>query len=281
MTDSNAGAPPPVGDADQDVAGRADAASDAGAAVADARSVTLKSLLLGGGPRFSRDAFGPPLAFYLAWKVGGLIPGIATATVVALVAYRYERKHDRPGLMARLSLGFIVVQAVVGLVARSAVVYLAQPVLLSAVFGLAFVGSVAARRPLAGMFAMEIYPFPDEVRASATFRRVFGRVSLVWGIYLLVRSVTRLAALSHGRIEAFLAVNLVTGVPLTAALMSWSIWYGLRGFRRSAEWGWAFEGGESPPGGVPAGPPEEPSALAPTPAPALGRTVAVPAPELH
>lgn len=34
--------------------------------------------------------------------------------------------------------------------------------------------------------------------------------------------------------------SIVTGIPFTAALMSWSIWYGVRGFRRSAEWGWAL-----------------------------------------
>ena len=82
-----------------------------------------------------------------------------------------------------------------------------------------------------------MYPFPDEVRESATFRLVFGRVSLMWGGYLLARSALRLATLQGASVEAFLLVNAVTGLPLTAALLAWSTWYGVRGFRTSEEWG--------------------------------------------
>ena len=30
-------------------------------------------------------------------------------------------------------------------------------------------------------------------------------------------------------------------------MMSWSIWYAVRAFRRSEEWGWALRGEEPPP----------------------------------
>ena len=47
-------------------------------------------------------------------------------------------------------------------------------------------------------------------------------------------------ALSESSVEAFLVVNMLTGMPLIALLMSWSIWYGVRSFRRSEEWGEAI-----------------------------------------
>ena len=225
-----------------------DELSGAEAMVEGVEHVTVRGILLGSGPRFARDAFGPVLAFYIGWKLFGLVAGIGCATAVSLLAWRYERRRDRAGVVARLSLGFVIVQATIGLIAQSATVYLAQPVLLSAAFGIAFLVSAAIGRPLAGVFASEIYPFPPEVRASATFVHVFGRVSVVWGIYQLLRSATRLVALIGGGIEVFLVINLVTGVPLTAGLMSWSVWYGLRGFRRSDEWGWALGG--APPDSV-------------------------------
>ena len=208
--------------------------------------VSVKGLLLGGGPRFARDAFGPVLAFYVGWKLAGLVVGIIAASVVSVAAWRYERRRERPGAIARLSLGFVVIQAVIGLVSGSAAVYLAQPVLLSAALGIVFLVSAVIGRPLAGVFANELYPFPPEVRDSATFRRVFGRISVAWGSYQLLRSAIRLLALAHGSIESFLVINLVTGVPLTAGLMAWSIWYGVRGFRRSDEWGWALRGEAAP-----------------------------------
>lgn len=203
-------------------------------------AVTTRALLLGSGPRFARDAFGPVLAFYLVWKVAGLVPAIAASTVVSVLAWRHERGRGRPGVLARVSLGIVVLQAVIGLAADDARVFLAQPVLVNAAYGLVFAGSAVLGRPLAGVFAGEMYPFPPEVRASATFRRVFGRVSLAWGAYLLVRSALRLLTLTMLSVDAFVGINLVTGVPLTVALMSWSVWYAGRGFRRSEEWGWAF-----------------------------------------
>ena len=55
--------------------------------------------------------------------------------------------------------------------------------------------------------------------------------------YLLFRSGLRLLMLSMTSVELFLVINFATGVPLTAMLMSWSVWYGVRSFRRSEEWG--------------------------------------------
>jgi intracellular septation protein A len=197
---------------------------------------------LGSGPRFARDAFGPVLAFYLGWKLVGLALGIGFASVVSLLNYRHERKRERPGRIARLALVFIVLQALIGLASHSAKVYLAQPVLANAAFGLAFLISGIVRRPLAGMFAQEMHDFPPEVRSSATFNTIFTRISMAWGCYLLMRSATRLLSLSMS-VERFLVVNLATGLPLTAGMITWSVWYSVRSFRRSQEWGWAFEEG--------------------------------------
>ena len=125
-----------------------------------------RDLLVGSGPRFARDAFGPIVAFYVGWKLANLAVGIGLSTVIALLAYRHERRNERPGVMARVALSIVLVQAVVGLIADSERVYLAQPVLITAIYGTAFLVSTIIGRPLAATFAREMYPFPDEVRES-------------------------------------------------------------------------------------------------------------------
>lgn len=198
---------------------------------------TLRMLLLGTGPRFARDALGPVVAFYLVWKLVGLAPGILAATLVSVLAFVWERRRLRTGLAPAIGLTIALVQAAAGLLSGSARWYFAPAVIVNAAYGVAFLVSVPLGRPLAGVFASETYPFPPEVRSSATFRRVFSRVSLVWAFYLLARSALRLATLTQASVDAFIVVNVLTGFPITAALMTWSIWYGLRGFRRSEEWG--------------------------------------------
>jgi intracellular septation protein A len=226
--------------------GEPTAQTDAPAETPPAAIAGARAILLGNGPRFARDAFGPVLVFYVVWKLVGLPLGIVAATLVALGAWQWERRHERPGLMARISLCLVLVQAAVGLLSNDAKIYLAQPVLIGAIYGLVFIGSVFVGRPLAGVFATEMYPFPPDVRASATFRKVFSRISLAWGVLLFGRACARLATLSQVSVDRFIVVNFITGAPLIAGFVSWSIWYGRRGFEKSEEWGWAFADGNLP-----------------------------------
>ena len=212
----------------------------AGGSAQRAAAVSVTGLLFGSGPRFARDAIGPVLVFYAGWKLLGLTAAIVGATALALGTFGWERRKARSGLGAALGLGIALTQAVAGLATGSAVAYFLPGVIANALYGVAFIVSVLIGRPLAGVFAQETYPFPPAVKASLTFRRVFSRVSLAWGVYLLLRSALRLAVLSWRDVDLIVAVNVLTGMPFTAALTAWSIWYGVRGFRRSREWGWAL-----------------------------------------
>jgi len=48
--------------------------------------VSAWALMLGSGPRFARDAFGPVLVFYVAWKLIGFQLAILAATALAMAA---------------------------------------------------------------------------------------------------------------------------------------------------------------------------------------------------
>jgi intracellular septation protein A len=199
--------------------------------------ISVKAILFESGPRFARDSFGPIAAFWVLWKLWGLVPGILAATTLAVAAYLYERRRERPGLVVRISLVFVLVQAVVGLASGSAEIYLAIPVFTNAGYGLAFIGSTLIGRPLAAVYAEELFPLPDEVKASHTHKAVFRRITLTWGTYMLARSALRLFILVTFGVDVFVAVSFATGSPITASLMAWSVWYGVRSFRRSTEWG--------------------------------------------
>jgi hypothetical protein len=152
------------------------------------------------------------------------VGGVAAASVVV---YALERRAGRDGLLVRLSLAFVAVQTVIGVISDSATAYLALPVLSTAVWGLAFLGSAAIRRPLAGALACAWYPFPKEFRQTDVFKRVYGVESVVWGLYFLSRSALRLIVLLYAGVGGYLLV-VITGTPLTIALLVWSVWYAIR-----------------------------------------------------
>jgi hypothetical protein len=190
---------------------------------------SFRGILRTGLPGFLREGFLPVGAFYVGLQLGGLPAGIAASAVVSVAIYVAERRAGRDGLLVRLSLGFVALQSAIGLISNSTTVYLAQPVLLTAAWGLAFLVSVLIGRPLAGALACAWYPFPRWFRETEPFKRVFGVESLVWGAYFFARSGIRLAALLQGSLENFLLVVFLTGTPAMLALMLWSIRYAMRG----------------------------------------------------
>ena len=194
---------------------------------------SFRQLLLGSGPRFLRDAFGATVIFYLGWKLHGLMLGVAAAPAWTVAAYTWERRHQRPGLAARIGLAIALVQAAAAYVSQSPIGYFAPPVIVNAVYGLAFVVSVVIGRPLAGIFARETYPMPAEIYALPAVHRTFVHISLVWGGYMLFRAVFRLFVLLNFSVDVYVAVNVATAGPMITALMAWSFWYGLKRIRRA------------------------------------------------
>ena len=190
---------------------------------------TFWGVLLTGLPGFLREGFLPLGAFYAGLRLDGLAAGIVAAAVASVLIYLYERRAGRDALLVRISLGFVVVQSIVGLAANSATVYLAQQVLLAAAWGLAFLISIPLGRPLAGTLACAWYPFPRWLKESADFKRVYGVESVVWGAYFLARSALRLVVLLQGSLESFLLIVFLTGTPVMLVLLAWSIRYAIRG----------------------------------------------------
>jgi hypothetical protein len=182
-----------------------------------------------GLPGFLREGFLPLGAFYAGLRLDGLAAGIVAAALASVLIYVYERRAGRDALLVRISLGFVVVQSIVGLAADSATVYLAQPVLLAAAWGLAFWLSIPLGRPLAGALACAWYPFPRWLKESPDFKRVYAVESVVWGAYFLARSALRLVLLLEGSLESFLVVVFLTGTPVMLVLLAWSIRYAIRG----------------------------------------------------
>lgn len=186
---------------------------------------SARGVLLGGLPAFLRESLLPLAAFYTGFRLWGPAAGIGCSTAASALVYLHERRAGREGLLVRLTLAFVLVRALIGLLAHSTTAYLAVPVLANAVWGVAFVASVAVGRPLAGALARAWYPFGPEFRRTALFRRVFAVESLVWGLFLLGIAAVRAAALVEEGVGGFVVVSVVTGTPATLVLIAWSVWY--------------------------------------------------------
>ena len=209
---------------------RAAGAAPAPGGVVEAPEPTWGYLLRRGAPAFAAEGVLPLVVFYGAWRLWGLTAGIILATTLSAAVVAMESRRGRDTPVARITLLFLAVQAVVGLAAHSATVYLAQPVLASAAWGVAYLVSAAIGRPLVGVFAQAWYPFGPDFRASVEFRREFTMQSVVWGVFCLGRAGARLAALLGAGVGGFVLVSFATGTPAFAALVAWGLWHARRAF---------------------------------------------------
>lgn len=191
-------------------------------------------MLRRGLPQFGGEAVVPVLVFYVAWRASGLGAAIAASTLVYVALGLLLLRRGRDTSLIVVGTAFVLIQAAVGLSAHSATVYLAQPVVLSALWGLVYLGSVVIGRPLIGVFANAWYPFPPWFRAGPLYRREFAMQSLVWAAYCLARAALRLWALLESGVGGFVVVSAVTGTPLLAALIVWGIWHAKRTFSHVA-----------------------------------------------
>jgi len=200
--------------------------------VDDLPEPTWGAMLGRGLPQFIGEAVAPVLVFFGVWKAAGLGPAIAASTVVYLSLALLLLRRGRDVTLIAVGAVFVVIQAIVGLVSHSATVYLAQPVVLSALWSVAYFVSVAIGRPLIGVFANAWYPFPPWFRASAPYKREFGLQSIVWGVYCLARAGLRLFVLLHSGVGRFVLISIVTCFPCFFALVVWGIWHARRVFSR-------------------------------------------------
>ena len=191
---------------------------------AEATPALSRTLLRSAGPRLLRDILGPTLSFYFGWKAFGLIAGVALGTTFSLAAYRYERRHGRPGAIARLVLAFVVVSAIIGLVTHSAEAYLVQPAILGTLNGTAWLVSVAIGKPLAAAFAGDVFPFDDETRGSDEYHSTFAHISLVFGVFFIGFAAIQLFVLLTVGVDAFVAVRVLDAVCILLMIV-WCVRY--------------------------------------------------------
>jgi Protein of unknown function (DUF3159) len=196
---------------------------------------TWRLLLSRGLPTFALEGVLPLLVFYAVLRAGSLPAAIVASSLAAGAVVVVQHRRGQDIALAAVTFVFIVVQAVVGLAAHSATVYLAQPVVLGACWGIAFLVSAAVGKPLVGAFARAWYPFPEEFRAGRGYRREFGLQSVVWGVYCVAAAGLRLGALLTSGVGGLIVVSLAVGAPGQIALIGWCLWHARRALTDAAK----------------------------------------------
>jgi len=125
----------------------------------------------------------PTAVFLLVDGWLGLVPAMIAAsalTIVLIVARRLAGR--RVGILLPLTLTYVVVKAIAGVLTQSHEVYFGAGVALSALVALAVGATAFTRRPVASYLIPLVTPYRLLTPDHPVYRRVAAHVTLVWAL---------------------------------------------------------------------------------------------------
>jgi hypothetical protein len=115
---------------------------------------------------------------------------VALAWMVGAMCWRWATRRPVSGLLL-LTLGVMTIRTGFTLATGNTFVYFVQPVFADATVAAIFLGSLWTARPVIARLAPDFYPIDAALAARPRIRRLFRRLTLLWGLVIVVKgSVT-------------------------------------------------------------------------------------------
>jgi uncharacterized membrane protein len=130
-----------------------------------------------------------PAALFATTVVAfGVAPGmiVALAWVVGATVWRWATRRPVSGLLL-LTLGMLTLKTCVTLVTGNTYIYFVQPVFVDATVAVVFLTSLWSATPVVARLAPDFYPIDAAVAARPAISGLFRRLTLLWGLVILVK----------------------------------------------------------------------------------------------
>jgi hypothetical protein len=111
---------------------------------------------------------------------------VALAWMVGAMCWRWATRRPVSGLLV-LTLGIMTIRTGFTLATGNTFVYFVQPVFADATVAAIFLGSLLTARPIVARLAPDFYPIDDALAARPRIRRLFRRLTLLWGLVIVVK----------------------------------------------------------------------------------------------
>jgi hypothetical protein len=119
---------------------------------------------------------------------------VALAWVAGATFWRWATGRPVSGLLM-LTLGIMTVRTGFTLATGNTFAYFVQPVVTDATVATIFLGSLLTTRPIVARIAPDFYPIDAPLAARPGMRRLFRRLTLLWGLVIVVKASVTLSLL--------------------------------------------------------------------------------------
>ncbi len=192
----------------------------------------LRPALLRAARLFAETVIVPTALLFVLLHTVGLVAGLSAVLgwCALTLGIRWLAGRHLPGTLL-LCVGMLCGRACLALVLSSALVYLLQPVVGSALMAVLFLGSAAVGRPVTIRLARDFVALPAHLVHRRGVRRVFTQVALLWGGSRLLDAGMSIGLLHWGVDAGLLSRGLFSGV-LTALTIAVCVGWGWRAMHR-------------------------------------------------
>jgi uncharacterized membrane protein len=175
----------------------------------------------------------PALLFATALVVFNLVIAMVVGLCWMVAAMSWRRATRRPvsGLLV-LTVAIMTVKTGIALATGNTLIYFVQPVVVDAAVAAVFLGSLWSARPAVARLAPDFYPIDAALAARPGIHGLFRRLTLLWGLVMLLKGgVTLWLLLSMSTVDFVLvkgAVIITVTLTAAAATVVWSVLVGRR-----------------------------------------------------
>jgi hypothetical protein len=167
----------------------------------------------------------PALLFSTVMVAFSVTPALLVALVwgTGVVGWQAATKRRTSGLLI-LTLLVLAMRTAFALATGSTFVYFLQPILANAVVAATFLGSLLTVRPAVGWLAADFFPLDDEMAVRPGVRRLFWRLTLMWGLLIAVKGAVSWWLLQSQSLVDFVLLKTISTSSLTAIGAAATIW---------------------------------------------------------
>jgi intracellular septation protein A len=182
----------------------------------DAERPELTAILRRLAVSLSVACVAPAVLFYLtlvAFDVSAAVL-VALAWSYAAIGWRWATKRAPSGLLALL-VSAMTVRTAVTLMSGNTFIYFFQPVVSDIVIAALFLLSLATATPIVARLAGDFYPMTVAIAARPRIRRLFWRLTLMWGLMVLAKGVVSLYLLESQPLVTFVLIKNISMISMT------------------------------------------------------------------
>ena len=153
----------------------------------------------------------PATLFYLCFRLTDVWVAMLAALGWSFGAIAWRAcTGRRPSGLLWLTAVVMTLRTIVSVVFDSTYLYFLQPIVTDALIAALFLGSLATARPVVARLAGDFYPLDDELSRRPGVRRLFQRLTLLWGSLAAAKAAGTFWLLESQPLDTFVLVKTVS-----------------------------------------------------------------------